>query len=60
MKSLLSNINMKLRQLFSLNPHRVKKTLKVMRDVLGKHRRISIAREMTKMHETILRGTMKR
>jgi 16S rRNA (cytidine1402-2'-O)-methyltransferase len=29
-----------------------------MRDVLGKHRRISIAREMTKMHETILRGTI--
>ena len=29
-----------------------------MIDVLGKHRRISVAREMTKMHETILRGTI--
>ena len=29
-----------------------------MRDVFGKNRRISIAREMTKMHETILRGTI--
>ena len=29
-----------------------------MRDVLGENRRISIAREMTKIHETILRGTI--
>ena len=50
---------MKQRQLFFFeSPHRIKKTLKVMKGVLGKNRRISIAREMTKMHETILRGTI--
>ena len=29
-----------------------------MRDVLDKNRKISIAREITKIHETILRGTI--
>jgi 16S rRNA (cytidine1402-2'-O)-methyltransferase len=29
-----------------------------MRDVLDKNRRISVAREMTKIYETILRGTI--
>ena len=59
LKSLLSKFNYETRTIvFFESPHRVKKTLKVMRDVLDKHRRISIAREMTKIHETILRGTI--
>ncbi len=40
------------------SPHRIKKTLKVMMDILGSKRQISIARELTKMHETILRGSI--
>jgi len=40
------------------SPHRIRKTLKTMRDVLDKNRKISIAREITKIHETILRGTI--
>ena len=39
-------------------PHRIRKTLRTMRDVLDKNRKISIAREITKIHETILRGTI--
>lgn len=40
------------------SPHRIRKTLRAMRDVLDKNRKISIAREITKIHETILRGTI--
>ena len=59
LKSLLSTYNYETKTIiFFESPYRIKKTLKVMRDVFGKNRRISIAREMTKMHETILRGTI--
>ncbi len=59
LKSLLSTYNFETKTIiFFESPHRIKKTLKVMRDVLGRNRRISIAREMTKIHETILRGTI--
>ena len=40
------------------SPHRIKKSLKVMMDILGSNRQISIARELTKIHETILRGSI--
>jgi 16S rRNA (cytidine1402-2'-O)-methyltransferase len=40
------------------SPHRIRKTLRTMKDVLDKNRKISIAREITKIHETILRGTI--
>ena len=46
--------------IFFESPHRIKKTLKIMKDILDKNRRVSIAREMTKMHETILRGTIEK
>ncbi len=59
LKSLLSRFNFESKTIiFFESPHRIKKTLKVMRDILGKNRRISIAREMTKVHETIQRGTI--
>ena len=59
LKSLLSTYNYETKTIiFFESPYRIKKTLKVMRDIFGKNRRISIAREMTKMHETILRGTI--
>ena len=59
LKSLLSTyLYEKKTTIFFESPHRIKKTLKVMKDVLGINRRISIAREMTKIHETILRGTI--
>ncbi len=46
--------------IFFESPHRIKKTLKIMKDILDKNRRVSIAREMTKIHETILRGTIEK
>tara|TARA_B100001559_G_scaffold22983_1_gene18551 strand:+ start:4193 stop:5017 length:825 start_codon:yes stop_codon:yes gene_type:complete len=59
LKSLLLTCNYETKTIiFFESPYRIKKTLKVMKDVLGKNRRISIAREMTKIYETILRGTI--
>lgn len=38
-------------------PHRIKKTLKIMLDLLG-NRKIALCREITKKHEEIIRGTL--
>lgn len=42
---------------FYESPHRIKKTLKLMQDILG-NRKIALCREITKKHEEILRGTL--
>ncbi|KRN04221.1 16S rRNA (cytidine(1402)-2'-O)-methyltransferase [Holzapfeliella floricola] len=39
-------------------PHRLKKTLANLAEVLGENRRIVLARELTKIHEQYLRGTI--
>ena len=39
-------------------PHRLKKTLALLADVLGAERRVALCRELTKIHETVLRGTL--
>ena len=44
--------------IFFESPHRIIKSFKVMEQILDSRRKISIARELTKMHETILRGTI--
>jgi 16S rRNA (cytidine1402-2'-O)-methyltransferase len=38
------------------SPHRIRETLEDMREILG-DRRIALGRELTKVHETILRGS---
>lgn len=38
-------------------PHRIVKTLKALKEALG-NRRVTIAREMTKLHEEFIRGTL--
>lgn len=39
------------------SPERLVKLLEALRDVLGKGRRVSVARELTKIHEEFVRGT---
>ncbi len=39
-------------------PHRLKKTLAELADALGTDRRIALCRELTKIHETVLRETI--
>ena len=40
-------------------PHRLKKTLKTLGEVMGDSRKIVCARELTKIHEEFIRGTVK-
>ena len=57
--NVLSIFNYEIRTIVCFeSPHRIRQTLRTMRDVLDKNRKISIAREITKIHETILRGTI--
>ena len=39
-------------------PHHLLKTLKELRDCLGEDRRISLVRELTKIHEEVRRSTL--
>ena len=43
---------------FFESPRRVRQTLEDMRTVFGSDRRVVIARELTKMHEEVIRGTI--
>jgi 16S rRNA (cytidine1402-2'-O)-methyltransferase len=43
--------------LFFEVPHRVKGTLEDLEDVFGGERKVAICRELTKVHEEVLRGT---
>ena len=39
-------------------PHRVLRTLGDLAGALGADRRVTVARELTKLHETVVRGTL--
>lgn len=41
------------------SPHRILKTLKELQQVLSEKQEVVLGRELTKMHETIYRGTLK-
>ena len=59
LKKTFSKLNYESRTtIFFESPHRIIKSFKVMEKILDSSRKISIARELTKMHETILRGTI--
>ena len=40
------------------SPHRIAATLEDCRDAFGGGRRVAVARELTKLHETVYRGTL--
>ena len=59
LKKTFSKLNYESRTtIFFESPHRIIKSFKVMEQILDNRRKISVARELTKMHETILRGTI--
>ena len=59
LKKTFSKLNYESRTtIFFESPHRIIKSFKFMEQILDSRRKISIARELTKMHETILRGTI--
>ncbi len=39
-------------------PHRLERTVQDLSDALGDHRRVALARELTKLHEQVWRGTL--
>lgn len=45
--------------IFYESPHRIQKTLSQLEEFLGPDRKIVIGRELTKMHEEFIRGTIK-
>lgn len=58
-KKELSNLkNIKATLIIYEAPHRINKTLKDMKEILGNNRKISISREITKKYEEIYRGTI--
>jgi 16S rRNA (cytidine1402-2'-O)-methyltransferase len=48
----------KIPSIFFESTHRIAKTLDALHEILNAQRKICIARELTKMHETIYRGTV--
>ena len=42
---------------FYESPHRIEKALQSLAETLPEERRISILRELTKMHESVVEGT---
>ncbi|WP_077620140.1 16S rRNA (cytidine(1402)-2'-O)-methyltransferase [Bacillus sinesaloumensis] len=56
-KQLESLINIQATMLFYEAPHRLKETLKIMREILG-NRQIVISRELTKKFEEFIRGDL--
>jgi 16S rRNA (cytidine1402-2'-O)-methyltransferase len=56
-KELEQEANRKETMIFYESPHRIEDTIRNMREILG-NRLISIAREITKIHEEYIRGTL--
>lgn len=59
-KTLLESLKQESKTLiFYESPHRILKTLEELKNVLGEDRQIVVARELTKMFEEIIRGSIK-
>ncbi|MBO4413864.1 MAG: hypothetical protein J5830_04080 [Clostridia bacterium] len=57
-KSLEPLINERRTAILYEAPHRLKKTLEIMSSVLGGERKIALCRELTKLNEEVIRGTL--
>ncbi|KAM3093666.1 16S rRNA (cytidine(1402)-2'-O)-methyltransferase [Phormidesmis sp. 146-12] len=58
-RTFLESLQLEARSLvFYESPHRLRATLQDMADVLGSDRSITLARELTKLHEEFWRGTL--
>lgn len=44
---------------FYESPHRITKTLSQLSEILGEERKVSVSREISKVHEETMRGTLK-
>ena len=59
-KKQIDNLRCEMRtMIFYISPHNIKKDLKLLIDVFGDERLASISREMTKVHEETIRGSLK-
>ena len=59
-KKQIDNLKCEMRtMIFYISPHNIKKDLKLLIDVFGDERLASISREMTKIHEETIRGSLK-
>lgn len=59
-KKQIDNLRNEMRtMIFYISPHNIKKDLKLLIDVFGDERQASISREMTKLHEETIRGSLK-
>ena len=43
---------------FYESPHKISKTLNDLKIYLGEHRKVSVSKELTKIHESTIRGTL--
>lgn len=50
--------NLDMTMIFYESPHRVESSIKAMAEVLGSHRRCAVIREITKIYEETVRGTL--
>lgn len=59
-KKQIDNLKCEMRtMIFYISPHNIKKDLKLLIEVFGDERQASISREMTKVHEETIRGSLK-
>ena len=43
---------------FYESPHKISKTLNDLKIYLGEHRKVSVSKELTKIYESTIRGTL--
>lgn len=58
-KKRLEDLSVEIRTMvFYESPHKISKTLNDLKIYLGEHRKVSVSKELTKIHESTIRGTL--